>query len=85
MFGGIHIELVRWSYSRRKMVRGYFDKFPNSTIYFRRIRRYYVVYSLDWNEIDPVMNKEDREQMQVLLNRELGREIEYNQRRSRSG
>ncbi|WP_269749122.1 hypothetical protein [Halobacillus mangrovi] len=40
---------------------------------------------MDWNKNDPVMNKEDREQMQALLNRELGREIEYNQRKSRSG
>ncbi|SFG55237.1 hypothetical protein SAMN05216353_1553 [Halobacillus alkaliphilus] len=84
MFGGISINLTRWSYAGRKMVRGYFDKFPNTTIYFRRIRRYYIVYSLDWIKEDPVVEREDREEMQILLNRELGREKEYKKRKSRS-
>ena len=85
MFGGIGIHLVRWSYSRRKMVRGYFDKFPKSTVYFRRIRRFYIVYMVDWDEEDPVISQEDREMMQQLLNCELGREKEYKQRKSRKG
>lgn len=66
------------------MVRAYFDRFPNSTIYLRRVRRFYIVYSLDWHADDPLVNKEDREEMQELVNRELGREKEYNQRKSRS-
>ncbi len=85
MFGGIVIQLKRWSYSRRKMVRGYFDKFPHSTIYFRRIRRFYIVYMVDWDERDPIVMAKDREEMQQLLNRELGREKEYEQRKSRKG
>lgn len=84
MFGGDVIELVRWSYSRRKMVRGYFDKFPHSTFYFRRIRRYYILYSLDWQSEDPEVTGEDREQMQSLINEALGREHAYKQRKSRS-
>lgn len=67
------------------MVRGYFDKFPNSTVYFRRIRRFYIVYMVDWDEDDPVISQDDRETMQQLLNRELGREKEYKQRKSRKG
>lgn len=85
MFGGVAIQLVRWSYSRRKMVRGYFDKFPNSTVFFRRIRRFYIVYMVDWCEDDPVISQDDRERMQFLINRELGRENEYKQRKSRKG
>ena len=65
-------------------MRGYFDKFPNSVIYFRRIRRFYIIYHLDWDPIDPVLSTEDREIMQWLLNKELGRESEYQQRKSRS-
>ncbi|MYL20098.1 hypothetical protein GLW04_09385 [Halobacillus litoralis] len=67
------------------MVRGYFDKFPHSTVYFRRIRRFYIIYMVDWHELDPVITPEDREGMQLLINRELGREEEYNQRKSRKG
>jgi len=64
------------------MVRGYFDKFPNSTIYFRKVRRYYVVYTLDWDKQDPVMTMEDREDMQLLLNQTLGLENAYQNRKS---
>ncbi|WP_244199495.1 hypothetical protein [Halobacillus trueperi] len=79
------MQLVRWSYSRRKMVRGYFDKFPHSTVYFRRIRRFYIVYMVDWDEVDPLVSQEDREEMQHLINEELGRLKEYEQRKSRKG
>ncbi|MCA0972742.1 hypothetical protein LCM20_19275 [Halobacillus litoralis] len=66
------------------MVRGYFDKFPNTIFYFRRIRRYYILYTLDWQPDDPEVTKEDRDQMQVLINEALGREKEYRKRKSRS-
>ncbi|REJ05399.1 hypothetical protein DYE48_20380 [Halobacillus trueperi] len=67
------------------MVRGYFDKFPHSTVYFRRIRRFYIVYMVDWDEVDPLVSQEDREEMQHLINEELGRLKEYEQRKSRKG
>ncbi|SDN73587.1 hypothetical protein [Halobacillus aidingensis] len=79
------MQLVRWSHSRRKMVRGYFDKFPHSTVYFRRIRRFYIVYMVDWDEVDPFVSQGDREEMQHLINEELGRLKEYEQRKSRKG
>lgn len=82
--GGVFIELTRWSYSRRKMVRGYFDKFPHTTFYFRRIRRYYILYTLDWSSKDPLVEQSDREKMQCLVNEALGRENEYKERKSRS-
>ncbi|WP_245807805.1 hypothetical protein [Halobacillus massiliensis] len=77
------IELVKWSYSGIKKVRGYFSKFPHSVIYFRRARSYYLVYTLDWDERDPVMTEGDREEMQVLLNEELGHISAYKKRKSR--
>ncbi|MYL50422.1 hypothetical protein GLV98_13060 [Halobacillus litoralis] len=67
------------------MVRGYFDKFPHSTVYFRRIRRFYIVYMVDWDEADPFVSQQDREEMQHLINAELGRLREYEQRKSRKG
>ena len=66
------------------MVRGYFDKFPYSTFYFRRIRKYYIMYTLDWHSDDPEVSPEDRDAMQSLINEELGREKEYKQIKSRS-
>lgn len=77
------MKLLRWSFDRKNRIRGYFDKFPNSTIYFRRIKRYYCVYSLDWNEEDPMVTMEDREEMQQLLNKEIGRLTAYENRKSR--
>ncbi|WP_386058269.1 hypothetical protein [Thalassobacillus hwangdonensis] len=78
------MQLIRWSYSRRGQVRAYFDRFPQSTLYFRRIRRYYFLFTIDWHEEDPIVTDEDKEQMHRLLNRELGREKEYLKRRTRS-
>ncbi|KGP72871.1 hypothetical protein [Pontibacillus yanchengensis] len=76
------MNLVRWSYARRNTIRGYFDKFPNSTFYFRRIRNYFSLQSLDWHEEDPEVSPSDREEMQLLLNRTLGREKAYKNRRA---
>ncbi|RWZ60864.1 hypothetical protein EQV77_00015 [Halobacillus fulvus] len=66
------------------MVRGYFDQFPRSTFYFRRIRRFYILYSLDWDQDDPIVTSEDREIMQYLINEALGREEAYRKRKSSS-
>ncbi|SDJ66846.1 hypothetical protein [Salimicrobium halophilum] len=77
------MEMIRWSFDRRKVVRAYFDKFPDSTFYFRRIRSYYFLYSSDWSHGDPVLDKEDQEKMQVLVNEALGRKNAYKNRKSR--
>lgn len=76
------MEMIRWSYSRRKVVRAYFDKFPGSTFYFRRIRSYYYLYSSEWSRNDPVINKDDKEQMHLLINDVLGRKQAYENRKS---
>ncbi|MYL54104.1 hypothetical protein GLW08_12225 [Pontibacillus yanchengensis] len=55
-------------------MRGYLDKFPNSTFYFRRIRNYFSLQLLEWHEDDSEVSPSDREEMQLLLNRALGRE-----------
>lgn len=66
------------------MVRGYYSKFPNSVIYFKRIRRFYIIYTLDWDEKDPMVTNKDREEMQYLINEVLGSKNEYLKRKSRS-
>ncbi|SIS52672.1 hypothetical protein [Salimicrobium flavidum] len=76
------MELIRWSYARRKVVRAYFDKYPVSTFYFRKIRSYYYLYSSEWNENDPVITGEDKEQMHLLINDTLGRRQAYENRKS---
>ncbi|PBB05001.1 hypothetical protein [Salimicrobium humidisoli] len=76
------MKMIRWSYSRRKVVRAYFDKFPGSTFYFRRIRSYFYLYSSDWSKEDPLLEEGDQEEMQLLVNESLGRKEAYRNRKS---
>ncbi|PLT31535.1 hypothetical protein [Peribacillus deserti] len=76
------MNLLRWSYSKRNHIRASFDSYPNTLVIFRRIRGYYFAYTMDWSPDDPTVSKEDLENMELLLNRELGSEVEYLARRS---
>ncbi|SEA46552.1 hypothetical protein SAMN05421743_1053 [Thalassobacillus cyri] len=78
------MKLIRWAYDRRGVVRGYFDQFPNTTFYLKRIRNYYFLCAVDWSKSDPEITEEHREEINILINRELGREQAYLQRKTRS-
>ncbi|GGC94268.1 hypothetical protein GCM10007216_26260 [Thalassobacillus devorans] len=78
------MKILRWAYDRRGVVRGYFDRFPHTTFYLKRIRNYYFLSAADWNESDPEVTPADREEINILINRELGREHAYLQRKTRN-
>jgi hypothetical protein len=74
------MDILRWGYMRRGQRKAVFDKYPNTTVIFRRVRGYFLVYSIGWNEEDGVVERSDIEQMEVLLNNELGLLGNYKER-----
>jgi hypothetical protein len=74
------MEILKWGYMRRGQRKAVFDKYPNTTVIFRRVRGYFLVYSIGWNEIDGVVERSDIEQMELLLNKELGLLGNYSER-----
>ncbi|WP_223700531.1 hypothetical protein [Sutcliffiella deserti] len=64
---------------------GYFDKYPHSNVLFSRVKRYYFVYTVYWDERDPVVKPNDLELMETLLNQYFGTEVEYRKRIRASG
>ncbi|MFJ7931264.1 hypothetical protein ACIQYG_07365 [Peribacillus sp. NPDC096622] len=71
------MQLVKWSYMRRYNIRAIFDQFPNSPVIFRKIRDYHFVYTVHWTAADPPIGIKELEEMEQLLNRELGTELQY--------
>ncbi|CAM4002237.1 hypothetical protein [Mesobacillus thioparans] len=66
------MKLTRWSYTKRYNIKAYFDIFPNSVVVFRKIKDYYFVYTVNWGMNDPVVTKSALEEMELLLNSEMG-------------
>ncbi|WP_347941549.1 hypothetical protein AAEY33_05680 [Peribacillus simplex] len=62
---------------RRYNIRAIFDQFPNSPVIFRKIRDYYFVYTINWTVADAPIGIKELEEMEQLLNRELGTELQY--------
>ncbi|GLY11760.1 hypothetical protein ACP2W0_19100 [Pseudobacillus badius] len=78
------MRLERWAYSRRYNIKAVFDKFPHSNVIFRTINHFYFIYIVNWSEKDPVVTRSDLEQMELLLNEELGTGSFYQQRKSQT-
>ena len=74
------MKLIKWSYTKRYNIKAQFDVFPNSVVIFRQIKDYYFVYSVNWSKSDPVVSKTSLEQMELLLNKDLGTLESYSQR-----
>lgn len=75
------MKLTNWSYTKRYNIKGQFDDFPNSVVIFRQIKDYYFVYTVNWSLSDPVVSKSDLQEMERLLNAELGSLESYYQRK----
>ncbi|MGE7604159.1 hypothetical protein ACQKL5_16940 [Peribacillus sp. NPDC097675] len=75
------MQLVKWSYMRRYNIKAIFDQYPNSPVIFRKIRDYYFIYTIHWTSTDETVGKYELEQMELLLNRELGTEWQYRYRK----
>jgi len=75
------MKLTKWSYTKRYNIKALFDMYPNSLVLFRQIKNYYFVYSVQWSFKDPVVTKNALEEMELLLNQEIGTDKEYRQRK----
>ncbi len=76
------MELIRWSYMRRNQVKGSFDCFPEAIIIFKRIKNYYFIHSAEWIGNPQIIAKHQLEEMEYLLNQEMGFLHGYLQRKS---
>ncbi|KON68033.1 hypothetical protein AKG34_03845 [Peribacillus butanolivorans] len=75
------MQLVKWAYMRRYNIKVIFDQFPNSPVIFRKIKDYYFIYTIQWTAADAPVGTKELEEMEQLLNRELGTELQYLYRR----
>lgn len=75
------MKLTKWSYTKRYNIKALFDMYPNSLVIFRQIKNYYFVYTVQWSFKDPVVTKNALEEMEMLLNQEIGTDKEYRQRK----
>ena len=75
------MKLIKWSYTKRYNIKAQFDVFPNSIATFRQIKDYYFIYTVNWSLGDPVVSKIALEEMEWLLNKELGTLESYNKRK----
>jgi hypothetical protein len=75
------MKLTKWSYTNRYNIKALFDMYPNSLVIFRQIKNYYFVYTVQWSLKDPVVTKNALEEMELLLNQEIGTDKEYRQRK----
>lgn len=71
------MELLDWSYTRHYNIKARFGPFLHSTVIFRQIKDYYFIYTIHWSDLDPVVEREHLEKMEILMNRELGTEHSY--------
>ncbi|MFJ7680455.1 hypothetical protein [Peribacillus butanolivorans] len=62
---------------RRYNIKAIFDQFPNSPVIFRKIKDYYFIYTIQWTAADAPVGTKELEEMEQLLNRELGTELQY--------
>ncbi|RDU36515.1 hypothetical protein DRW41_13375 [Neobacillus piezotolerans] len=66
------MRLVSWAYTKKYNIKALFDEFPSSTVIFRQIKEYYFIYTIKWHHADPPVKRADLEEMERLLNLELG-------------
>lgn len=77
------MQLLKWTYTKRYNIKAFFDIYPNSRVIFRQIGQYYFIYIVNWSEQDLPVLRSDLEKMELLLNRELGTEEAYLNRKSK--
>ncbi|MGR3762669.1 hypothetical protein [Rossellomorea sp. NS-SX7] len=75
------MNLIKWGFTRRNSIKAEYDLFPHSLVILRKIRTFYFVYQVHWSSLDPVVETHHLEEMELLVNRELGYEQYYLRRR----
>ena len=76
------MQLVKWSYTKKYNIKGVFDSHPNSLVIFRQIKNYYFIYTVNWDSGDPPVTRADLEEMECLLNCEMGTIDFYRKRKA---
>lgn len=68
------MELLDWSYGRNHQVKARFSSFPRSIVVFRSFSDYYFIYiySACWSREDRGLPKSELEEMERMMNDELG-------------
>jgi hypothetical protein len=77
----MNVKITKWGFTRRNSIKAEFDLFPHSLVILRKIRSFYFVYQVHWSSRDPVVETHHLEEMELLVNRELGIEHYYLTRR----
>ncbi|MGG3915191.1 hypothetical protein [Rossellomorea vietnamensis] len=75
------MKLTKWGYTRFNSIKAEFDHFPHSLVILKKIRNYYFVNKVHWSHLDPVVERQHLEQMELLVNREMDLEENYIRRR----
>ncbi|MCA1319212.1 hypothetical protein LC085_04735 [Bacillus tianshenii] len=78
------MKLLNVSYIKKGRMIGFFDKFPHSKVLFSRVKKYYFVSTVYWDERDQVVTRADLEKMELLLNNYFGTEAYYKNRKAMS-
>jgi hypothetical protein len=77
----MNVKITKWGFTRHNSIKAEFDHFPHSVVILRKIRFFYFVYQVHWSSRDPVVETHHLEEMELLVNRELGFEHYYLKRR----
>lgn len=78
------MKLIRWTFAGRGRLRAYVDIFPNSTVHLSKIRGFYFVHHVQWDEWDPIVENSDLKEIERLVNEEMETINAYNKRRNAS-
>jgi hypothetical protein len=76
-----NVILTNWGFTRRNSIKAEFDDFPHSLVILRKVKFFYFVYQVHWSSLDPIVETRHLEEMELLVNKELGYESYYLNRR----
>ncbi|WP_108670734.1 hypothetical protein [Peribacillus acanthi] len=78
------MNIINYQYKKRGHLEFVFDQFPNSPVLLGMITNFYFVKHVKWSSLDPIVTRNDLEEMEKLVNREMGTTIGYLMRKSKS-
>ncbi|ALC84217.1 MULTISPECIES: hypothetical protein [Bacillus] len=76
------MKIVQHSYQKKGKIVFVFENWPHSAVIMVPIKNYYFIRFVKWDERDPVVTREDLEQMEWAANRMLGCSHFYRNRKA---
>ncbi|GEL06746.1 hypothetical protein [Salisediminibacterium halotolerans] len=76
------MNLLDWKFSKNGQVKAWFSVYPRSTVILHFVSGYYFTFMAVWSAFDPAPKRADLEEMERIINDELGCLEEYEIRRS---